>query len=438
MELGSGAACSAAGRAQTDSPVASSAAEHGVGGPCSGAALPSRREYGDETDEDSEGSEEESEDEIDTNSDGSTSDDGFPSKSGRVRQQTSNSNGAAGSADTSETAPGLRSLEPADGFSEPTTCLTAAAVQERAAAMFVVGTSAPQASGMSPAAKRATMELVMLAYNAANELCDTQGDALSKSFANFDRVVALGWLLGDAMGARLLLREQAYAVGLKARKAAVALKADVVAKKRAVQRKASKLKADDPQRRELSEKAEAEEAEKLRKEIEFPMMPAQPAPSGSRKRKRKTKMTQSERERLDDERVLKAEKAVKRAKALVERAGKAEEEAASRCTAAVDKCEKCEGPLKRRAALTRLSRLSMQQWGAAREFRLEAEIAELRAEVRRQDAALESAHNDMASSLKREGRLEVHCEELLASAKDDQKKMRSLIAFSKAHLNASE
>ena len=44
-------------------------------------------------------------------------------------------------------------------------------------------------------------------------------------------------LLGDAMGARLLLREQAYAVGLKARKAAVALKADVVAKKKAVQRR---------------------------------------------------------------------------------------------------------------------------------------------------------------------------------------------------------
>ena len=56
---------------------------------------------------------------------------------------------------------------------------------------------------------------------------------LSKSFANFDRVVALflgflhGWLLDDAMGARLLPREQAYAVGLKARRAAIALKADV-------------------------------------------------------------------------------------------------------------------------------------------------------------------------------------------------------------------
>ena len=237
MPSGSGGACSAVGRAQTDSPVASSAAEHGVGDSSSGAILPPQRECGDETDEDSEGSEEESEDEIDTNSDGACSDDGCHSKSGRGHLEASNSNGPAGSADTSETAPGLRSLEPADGFSEPTTCLTAAAVQERAAAMFVVGTSAPQASGMSPAAKRATMELVMLAYNAANELCDTQGDALSKSFANFDRVVALGWLLGDAMGARLLLREQAYAVGLKARKAAVALKVDVVAKKKAVQRR---------------------------------------------------------------------------------------------------------------------------------------------------------------------------------------------------------
>ena len=200
MASGSGGACSAVGRAQTDSPVASSAAEHGVGDSSSGAILPPQRECGDETDEDSEGSEEESEDENDSNSDGACSDDGCHSKSGRGHLEASNSNGSAGSADTSETAPGLRSHEPADGVSGPETCLTAAAVHERAAAMFVVGAAAPQASGMPSAAKRATMELVMLAYNAVNELCDAKGEALSKSFANFDRVVALGWLLGDAMG----------------------------------------------------------------------------------------------------------------------------------------------------------------------------------------------------------------------------------------------
>ena len=285
--------------------------------------------------------------------------------------------------------------------------------------MFVFGAAAPQASGMPPAAKRATMELVLLAYNAANELCDTQGEALSKSFGNFDRVVALGWLLGDAVGARLLPREQAYAVGLKARKAAVALKADVAAKKRAVQRKASKLKADDPLRRELSEKAEAEEAEQLRQEIEFPMVRAEPAPSGSRKQARDKELTQSERvrERLDDEKVLKAEKAVKQARALVERADKAEEEAARKSTAININRQEKPGYLVHHS-VCKMLRLSMQHWGAAREFRLEAEIEELRAEVRRQDAVLDRAQNDMASSLEREGRLEAHCEQLIASGKD--------------------
>lgn len=420
MESGSRDASAAVGRGEPDSPVASSAAEHGVGDSSSGAILPPQRECGDETDEDSEGSEEESEDENDSNSDGACSDDGCHSKSGRGHLEASNSNGSAGSADTSETAPGLRSLEPADGFSEPTTCLTAAAVQERAAAMFVVGTSAPQASGMSPAAKRATMELVMLAYNAANELCDTQGDALSQSFGNFDRVVALGWLLGDAMGAQLLSREQAHQVGNKARKAAVAFKAEPLTRKKVAQRKASKLNGDDPQRRALSEKAEAEEAEHLRKEIEFPALVTQPAPSGSRKRTREKEMTQSEREQLDDERVLKAKKAVKRAGALVESAYKAEEEAFNRCSAVVNRCEKFEGPIKKRAALTRCSQQSMLLWGAAREFRLEAEAEELRAEVKKLETELDRAHNDMASSLEREDRFEALSERLIA----DNKKMR--------------
>ena len=152
----------------------------------------------------------------------------FAYTAGRGHLEASNSNGSAGSADTSETAPRLRSLEPADGFSEPTNCLTAAAVQERAAAMFVVGTSAPQASGMSPAAKRATMELVMLAYNAANELCNTQGDALSQSFGNFDRVVGLGWLVGDAVDHPPLDGKAAYTFGIKLRKLPGELKADIL------------------------------------------------------------------------------------------------------------------------------------------------------------------------------------------------------------------
>ena len=53
------------------------------------------------------------------------------------------------------------------------------------------------------------------------------------------------------------------------------------------------------------------------------MMRAEPAPAASRKRAREKELTQSQRERLDDEKVLKAEKAVKRARAVVERADKA-------------------------------------------------------------------------------------------------------------------
>ena len=39
--------------------------------------------------------------------------------------------------------------------------------------------------------------------------------------------MATGWLLGDAVGRPLFSREQAHAVGLKARKLAVAIKADL-------------------------------------------------------------------------------------------------------------------------------------------------------------------------------------------------------------------
>ena len=83
-------------------------------------------------------------------------------------------------------------------------------------------------------------------------------------------------------------------------------------------------------------------------------------------------------------------------------------------------------------------RVTMRLWSAVREFRLEAEIEELRAMVRRQDAVLDRAHNDMASSLERERRLEAHCEKLIASGKDSSKKIKRLVAINKAHVNASE
>ena len=70
------------------------------------------------------------------------------------------------------------------------------------------------------------------------------------------------------------------------------------------------------------------------------------------------------------------------------------------------------------------SQQSMLLWGAAREFRLEAEAEELRAEVKKLETELDRAHNDMASSLEREDRFEALSERLIA----DNKKMRRLNA----------
>lgn len=86
----------------------------------------------------------------------------------------------------------------------PVEPLTSAGVATRASTMFVVGSAEPRASGLAMIGKVPTKELVQLAFVAANELCDTHGKALSKSFGNFDRVVALGWLIGDAVGKPLL------------------------------------------------------------------------------------------------------------------------------------------------------------------------------------------------------------------------------------------
>ena len=63
---------------------------------------------------------------------------------------------------------------------------------------------------------------MQLACKAANDLYDKHRKALSSAFhGNFDpRVVAVGWLLGDVVGAPLLSRAHAHAVGIRARRVA--------------------------------------------------------------------------------------------------------------------------------------------------------------------------------------------------------------------------
>ena len=110
--------------------------------------------------------------------------------------------------------------------------LTAPLMATRARKMFVVGTSGPSASGLSALAKQPTKEIVLLVFNVINEWTKADIDALSDSFGNFDRVVAQGWLLGDALG-MLLTHTDAYALGCKVRHHAGKIAGEIAGVRRA-------------------------------------------------------------------------------------------------------------------------------------------------------------------------------------------------------------
>jgi hypothetical protein len=95
--------------------------------------------------------------------------------------------------------------------------------------MFKLDAKGPTASGRQSVTRTVTKENVQSAWCAANDLCDNHGAALSDAYGNFDRVVALGWLLGDVALGCLIEKADAFKVGGKAAKLARngALMADV-------------------------------------------------------------------------------------------------------------------------------------------------------------------------------------------------------------------
>ena len=240
--------------------------------------------------------------------------DGFQSGFEREHVQGAGADGSAAASSSSASALEQPAVPQAGAPDEPDSPLTATAVSERAAAMFVVGSAGTQASGRPPFGSAATKQLVQLAFTAVNELCDELcdelGTQLSDSFGNFDRVVGLGWLLGDAVGAPLLSQKQAHAVGLKARRDAVAIKAAI----KDLKKPASRIKKDDPKRQEAEVQAENKEAALLRETIDLGITtPVQPAASGERKRKRELELSEEQLLGIADSHLLKAEKAVDKA-----------------------------------------------------------------------------------------------------------------------------
>ena len=122
----------------------------------------------------------------------------------------------------------------------------------------------------------------------------------------------------------MLTRTHAHAVGIKARRVAGETTAELALVKHSAQRAASKLEADNPRRQKLAAEAKEAEASLLRATVQFPALRAeqstQPLASGSRKRKVEPDaqaLSQDQELSLLDEKVLKAEKEVKRARAAV-------------------------------------------------------------------------------------------------------------------------
>ena len=146
--------------------------------------------------------------------------------------------------------------------------------QERAPLMFKLDAKAPKASGRRSVTRTVTKENVQSAWCAADDYCRNHGAALSNAYGNFDRVVALGWLLGDVALGCLIEKADAFRVGGKAAK--LARNGGLTAEFDAPARRLGKRK------RAASEQdwaAAADEAAAIRSEIVVLPFPMEPPPA---------------------------------------------------------------------------------------------------------------------------------------------------------------
>ena len=273
------------------------------------------------------------------------------SADGRERNEQVESDSGESSQQSSDAVlPGQEPQQNQAG-TEADAVITAETIPPRASKMFAVGASGVAASGLPRLAPEPTKGIVKYAaahMEVGGPLKKTDVDALSNSFGNFDRVVGLGWLIADCVrpvGAPLLERKEAHAVGLKAARAADRIKKDVRTEKLAIQRQACKLSAEDPERKKLEQQAEGVEAALLRAivDVALPPLEAPPARSsatGSRKRGREAaEPSLDQRVAAAEDTVLQTEKAVKRTEAALTRAETHEREAEGKASGLLDRLQ---------------------------------------------------------------------------------------------------
>ena len=162
----------------------------------------------------------------------------------------------------------------------PVDCISIAELKERNELMFTVETSEPVASGRGSAMPYPTKELVQRVWDLALALPDERRDALSRAYGNFDKVVMMGWLIGDVVLGRKIDRADAHAVGRKAGKLGPTLKAEFGAPSRCVGKR--KWQSEEDRARADAE-ASAKESRLRRERVSLPFPKA--APSVPLKRK---------------------------------------------------------------------------------------------------------------------------------------------------------
>ena len=232
--------------------------------------------------------------------------------------------GSSGHGERSKSPSGARPTEqtcvpeqPSAATETAADLMTAAAFLARSSKMFVLGLAGPTESGIEPAASAVDKALIKLAWATVSTLTGSTMSALSKSFGNFDQVVAVGWLIADAVGLPLLEKSSAHAVGLKARRVASTLKADIAAIYKSVNDKVrkQKLASDDTKRIKLEQDAADAECALLCEPIDLPLPDSSQSVKASKRGSHKCAQepTPTQKTARAQEAILAAEKAVRMA-----------------------------------------------------------------------------------------------------------------------------
>jgi hypothetical protein len=125
------------------------------------------------------------------------------------------------------------------------------AFTERRDLMFDISATGPVGSGLEPVAGTANKRILQNASAVLklDKLTAEMVKALSAAHGNFDRIVALGWLIADAVqavGSPMMERNKAYAVGMKAGREALKIKTDLATLRRDAMRDVSRLDNENP------------------------------------------------------------------------------------------------------------------------------------------------------------------------------------------------